>query len=380
MKIMFNNFIRKKNFYIYLLIITACIVFLTLTITMFYSVFNIVSKKNNDIKNRQLIISTYDNYEVVYQRLNKINGVYGIYNFVHEINGTLTIQDKFNIKINSSVLNSVENIILGKDFDKNDKNSVILPSKLMINNQEVSLQEFLNKNITLSINIGDKTIDYFGTVIGIYDESDNKRNVLYIPYDDLVEILYSDMDEIEKINAYIIISEENYNIEKLINEIKSTGYDATIYDVNSQKEVRILNTITDLFFVMIIIIIFIIYIVFKTIIGNLISDDEKDISIMKSIGYSNLKLLYIYLFNIFILINISFLISLPIIKTIIHLILPLIINKKIATINIIEPSIISLISELIIIFIVAFVLRFNIKRKIKNISFLFCNFNRTTYL
>ena len=113
MKIMFNNFIRKKNFYIYLLIITACIVFLTLTITMFYSVFNIVSKKNNDIKNRQLIISTYDNYEVVYQRLNKINGVYGIYNFVHEINGTLTIQDKFNIKINSSVLNSVENIILG---------------------------------------------------------------------------------------------------------------------------------------------------------------------------------------------------------------------------------------------------------------------------
>lgn len=370
MKIMFNNFIRKKNFYIYLLIITACIVFLTLTITMFYSVFNIVSKKNNDIKNRQLIISTYDNYEVVYQRLNKINGVYGIYNFVHEINGTLTIQDKFNIKINSSVLNSVENIILGKDFDKNDKNSVILPSKLMINNQEVSLQEFLNKNITLSINIGDKTIDYFGTVIGIYDESDNKRNVLYIPYDDLVEILYSDMDEIEKINAYIIISEENYNIEKLINEIKSTGYDATIYDVNSQKEVRILNTITDLFFVMIIIIIFIIYIVFKTIIGNLISDDEKDISIMKSIGYSNLKLLYIYLFNIFILINISFLISLPIIKTIIHLILPLIINKKIATINIIEPSIIRLISELIIIFIVAFVLRFNIKRKIKNISFI----------
>lgn len=370
MKIMFNNFIRKKNFYIYLLIITACIVFLTLTITMFYSVFNIVSKKNNDIKNRQLIISTYDNYEVVYQRLNKINGVYGIYNFVHEINGTLTIQDKFNIKIDSSVLNSVENIILGKDFDKNDKNSVILPSKLMINNQEVSLQEFLNRNITLSINIGDKTIDYFGTVIGIYDESDNKRNVLYIPYDDLVEILYSDMDEIEKINAYIIISEENYNIEKLINEIKSTGYDATIYDVNSQKEVRILNTITDLFFVMIIIIIFIIYIVFKTIIGNLISDDEKDISIMKSIGYSNLKLLYIYLFNIFILINISFLISLPIIKTIIHLILPLIINKKIATINIIEPSIISLISELIVIFIVAFVLRFNIKRKIKNISFI----------
>lgn len=250
MKILFYNFVRKKNFLIYSLIITACIVFLTIVVTMFYSVFSKVLEKNNDIKNRELIISTYDNYE---------------------------------------------------------------------------------------------TINY------------NLKNIKEIQ-----EILYQTDNLDNDFKDYIIISKENYNIKKLIDDIKNNGYHAS--HVLPQREINVLKLIMKLLIFMVIFSVFIMFIIIKTIINSILLDDDKDISIMKSVGYSNMQIFYIYLFNTIFLTIFAFLIALLITKIIIHFIFPLI--EPINNIGILELSFINKLFELIIIIIIVLISNISLKRKI----------------
>lgn len=368
MQIFLYNFIRKKNFYIYFLLITVCITFLITICTLFYNVSTSIMGKNDDVRNRELVISTNEDFETVYENLKDTSGIKEIYKSVYPVEAQVVIEEIISVQLKSGSIEHIPKVILGQDMQNKDKNSIILPSKLRVKNGFISCEDLLNKEISFKIYTDNRVLTYIGKVIGIYDIQNNIAENVYIPYIDLLNILYENNESESDFKSYTIIANTQKDAEKLVGVINKKGYNATLYDNTLQKETNILKIIKSIITVMIIFIMFFTYIILHTIISNMLSEDKKDLSILKSIGYKNYQILFISLFDTLFLTICSFIISIFLSRISINIISNIFSEKLTDAINLTNLTFYNMCLLLSIILLISILSNLFSIKKLKRIS------------
>lgn len=309
MLVFLSSFIRRKNFYIYFSLITICITFLIIIINIYNKTSFSILERENNIINRELVISTYDDLETVKKKLESIKSIKKIYKFIHPIDAKLIVDEPINIQITSGTLEHFPKVLAGYNIKEEDKNNIILPSKMYIQNKLILGETLLNRQIAFSINIDDKVIQYTGKVVGIYESQNDSENFAYISYNDMYNILYSDNDNDKNLNTYSIIIDRQENVNKAIDNINKHGYNASLYNNVLQKETNMLKILKNIITLMIVSLIFSLYIILHAIINNMLNEEKKEIAILKSIGYNNIRIFLISLFRTMFLIIVSFILS-----------------------------------------------------------------------
>ena len=308
MKLFLLNFIRKKNFKLYILSLSICITFIFLLALFFYNIFILVSNKENNIINRNLIISTTDDINIVKDNLQDIKEIKQIYKSVPSIEGFVNINNQnISIQLFSGNDEQYPDVIIGKKLTMYNKNKIILPNILTINNNNVSSKDMIGKTIALKVNINNHIITKDMEVIGIY-KSDKTTNIVYTSYQDLAEIFFSNQEQ-EIYNSYNIIINKNTSVSDVINKIQDKGYNVTLYDNSLQRETNILKIIKNISCITIFFLFIFTFIITYSIIKSILTGEKKDIAILKSVGYQNINLFLILFSNTLFLTIISFIIS-----------------------------------------------------------------------
>ena len=308
MKLFLLNFIRKKNFKLYILSLSICTIFIFLLALFFYNIFILVSNKENNIINRNLILSTTDDINIVKDNLQDIKEIKQIYKSVPSIEGFVNINNQnISIQLFSGNDEQYPDVIIGKKLTMYDKNKIILPNILNINNNAVSSKDMIGKTIALKVNINNRIITKDMEVIGIY-KSDKTTNIVYTSYQDLAEIFFSNQEQ-EIYNSYNIIINKNTSVSDVINKIQDKGYNVTLYDNSLQRVTNILRIIKNISCVTIIFLFIFTFIITYSIMKSILTGEKKDIAILKSVGYQNSNLFLILFSNTLFLTIISFIIS-----------------------------------------------------------------------
>lgn len=288
MQIFLNSFVRKKNFKIYFLSMTLCIIFIFILNMIFQNVLFAISEKENAIANRELIVSTSDTLTTMQEKLQDVVGIQEIYKYLPSIDSVLNIEEEvLNIQLSSGSNEHIPNVILGEKLDVQDSKKILLPSQIKIGKEAIATEKLLNKMLKVKIDLNDNELEYEMKVVGIYETNDKTNNMAYISKIDLSNIVYQDIQNNEEYYSYTIIAEKNTSVEHLIDCIKQKGYEATLYDNSLQKETNILKIVKNIILITLIVIILITYIILYVIISNMLMDEKEDIAILKSIGYKN---------------------------------------------------------------------------------------------
>ena len=195
-------------------------------------------------------------------------------------------------------------IYLGNNILNKNNNEVVFPSKLKIGDKYISTEDMLNKNVAIEIYNDEKIEKYTFFVIGIYQTENYINNIIYTSSEEMNSLSLE-----ETMTSYIIVINDYKNVKKVIADLQKMNYNASIADYTTQKELNLLLNIKKIISLIIICIISIILILFNTIVVNILSDDVKDIAVLKSIGYTNLIISRISLIKIVSFTTVSFMIS-----------------------------------------------------------------------
>lgn len=283
MKTFLRSFIRRKNFKIYLLVLTILFSFIMTILSINEGLKSFIEEKNNTEVNRTIVVTTKDD-EQTFKEKTKHIPIDKINSFTIPVIGVL----------NDNIINIQECNI--------DDQQILLPK------QYVSLVGF-----STSIIYQDETYKYL--VKNIHEKdyaclSNNELNKL--------------ISQIEK--TYIIIIDQQINVEKTTNELKKLNYDVNI-DLTKQNQAGIFNNIKTALSITILILIVCLFGLFHFIFTDMLQEERHTIAILKSVGYNNKKVLLVMTMKFLFLIMCITLLSI-ISSFIIVLIIDYLINLK----------------------------------------------------
>lgn len=188
--------------------------------------------------------------------------------------------------------NNIVNIKLGDYI--NNKNEIIVSSSTNLH-----IGDIVNLSVNSSI--------YKLLVVGIYDDTNYNisiKNKIQNPIICSYDLLYSLVD-LNSVNEVIVQIDDYDNVESFFDKLHNYGsYDSIVNDENSNILNRYRNFSNAINNLSKVVILFII--MFVAIINFVIINDNKtDIAILKSFGYSNIKIMLLMLFNSLLLLSMS---------------------------------------------------------------------------
>lgn len=171
----------------------------------------------------------------------------------------------------------------------------LIAGKNIVEKYDIIVPEDLNKNIDDIIDLQIDNTIYKLRVVGIYTSNNYRFSIdndvsqpIFASYEFLNKIV-----NIDNIHEAIVQVDDYDNLNKFINDILECGdYDVMVYDLNSSlldryhnfsEKISILSNILAVFISLFVIIVHCI----------IIHDNKLDIAILKSIGYSNTKILFL---------------------------------------------------------------------------------------
>lgn len=93
MKIFINSFKRKKVFRLYLIYFVIIITFIISILSIYFGINDKIQLKSEDITNRELIVSTRDNYDLIKKNIIKNAFISDVYKFIRPINSRAVINN-----------------------------------------------------------------------------------------------------------------------------------------------------------------------------------------------------------------------------------------------------------------------------------------------
>lgn len=291
---LFKNIKRNKNFVIIMMISLTSILFIV----------NVVFSLNAEIVNLK---NNIDNRKFQIQKLSKDFDIKNISSnkkivdyYIEYKNLVLKTNDISFEALYSNIDEYKEKILKGKTIDINEKNVVVLPDKILMNDKSYDLKDCLGKNIEFNLYDGEVyLLKYSAKVVGIY-KSNKLNSTIYIPKIDYIKFLGQDK-KYEKMNIVV----NNYNDLYVVsnNFLKSYNvyFDGTI---NTELLTKKLSLYNFLFFSICLILI-ILLIVFNVTLKNIEFDLKKDIILLRIVGFSALSIS----FSVFKILVIMFLIA-----------------------------------------------------------------------
>lgn len=290
MRIFITEMLRRKELKYYILIFSSFFTLFILLINIYIQTNNEITLKEEYYTNRELGITSEDSIEEVLEKTKHINNIDRVYadNYV---NGLITddyvnietyISEK-NIKLIKGKSPEKKEVILSKKYDKYYDKEVFLK----IDNKEINLK-----------------------VVGIF-EDEKITNVAFV-FDN------KELKNNDYINGYNILVDETKNINQVKTDLLNVGYSANVFDDSNSvyKLIIVRNLLTAFLSVIVLIIIILNFLIFR----NLIFDNMKEFSILKSVGYSLNRMIFINLIKNIIIFLFSLFISLFIYIILYHLI------------------------------------------------------------
>lgn len=313
--IIFSSFRDRKKYLLYLLLITLCFVILMILFSVYkyydYYINDIIGNKqsnkiiyidkfnqSNEIVNKNLL-EEIDNIQYIYKNFREIKALYE--------NNSFTLQfdyyDKISIQFGQKPINNFEIII-----------PVYLAQKMNIEDE--------NDFKSIDIQVNDKF--YTFKIVGVYN---NNYEIIYTNYDTL-EGINKDIEI--PFNNYLGLVHEYRYLDNTISDIENIcNCGASIAEYSSEQEIESLTKIKNSIQMCLIIISIFIFIIFYSILRNIYVNEEKNIALLKALGYKNYLISLIILIRILIILVISIIIS-----TIIFLTGLLIVGKSMSSLNI----------------------------------------------
>lgn len=159
-----------------------------------------------------------------------------------------------------------------------------------------------------------KTFDKKFTIIGLYDSRDNDYDfACFAPYSDVEEIVQNSMAGFEENNyhQFDVIVDSRSNVDYVLNQLMEKGYidhynNYTVLATLDDEEIEQIHKLLLYTFLMAIILVIIIVIAYS--IKNVINN-AYNIGLLKALGFSNGKIIRIYLKKLSIIVFTSFIIS-----------------------------------------------------------------------
>lgn len=289
-KIYFRNI---KNKFPQIIILASVFLFalLVLLIYNFYKkTFN--SSVINALNNRELVVINENldkKNEDSLKEIKKIDGVFDCnirYYSISLFEAKEEYMFQFDYLIKEEII-----IKSGKNIDELLNGEIILPSNLV---SEYSIDDKIN------FYSKDKEKEYSFTVAGFYiDELGN--NKIYISKEYLLK-LSNELDIELPDNKYTVIVDDYDNLENVILKLEERGYSANLYDRSGIDKINSYMKVFTTLKIMIAILLVISVFILSILLNNIISTENKDISIMKLSGYKKHQILSTIFFRILVLI------------------------------------------------------------------------------
>lgn len=365
LKIAFNNFSRKSkkmfsNVFIVSLATILVISVLSITKSLEYFIKNNIL---NAITYRTILIDyplQSDNLNDAKKKIETTENIIGVYPKINSCNVKVTnisesheiYSDNKNLTLEAGNEATLPKLVKGRLIDTNGKFEAIIPKLFYPYDYEIGMskenikylngEDFIGKNITVEYCSYDYSgnsdpvitnkFNYTFRVVGVYDavKNFNSPNAVYIPYIDLMNINNSIIENSKGAsfpsnNEIIAVVNSYSNVESVIKKLNTLGYSAVVESLIGQiNQMKNFIFLVGLIMIILVSIIGVINIALTVI--NTVKDTQKEIGLMKSIGYTNIHVILITLFEMFILSVISFVLTsvlisiiFPILNNYIHL-------------------------------------------------------------
>lgn len=283
MQIFIKGLLKRKELKYYILIFAFFFVLFLVLVNTYMHINDDINLKEEYYTNRELRVITSDTFDIAAEKIYSINYVDRVYTNNY-ISGFLS----------DDVVN-IQTFI----FEKNIK---LLKGRSIQNEREIILSKKYELYYDTEVNIKVDDDDYKMTVVGIFDDEKIADTAFVL---NNMTIKSNDV-----IIGYNVLVNKTKNVDSVINSLMKMDYSANIFNnLNSVYDLILIRYLLSIFgFILIIAITVFDFLLFK----NIILDNMKEISILKSVGYSVNKILLINLNkNLFILL-LSFLTSLVI--------------------------------------------------------------------
>lgn len=261
---------RQKTKYILYSLIIGCVFafFIMLLFINDYYTFKINDVLGSQIENRGLVVSNCDSqFLTILNDLEHIELSYPLYQSIQTI-------DNNNYKISINVFHD-DNIIIGK---KAQNQQEIIISKFYYNKLNLTEKDILSqKVIELIINNRKTPLKIVGVT------NNNKENV-YIQKD-----LFAIINNNEIYNYYVVV-DEYQNVDSVIKTLQEKGYYAELYDTSKLLEINEIEKLQLVFKSILIVCGIILGITLFLILKNIMQNEEKNIAILKTIGFNDFKI------------------------------------------------------------------------------------------
>ncbi len=353
-KIIFNAFKDKTKYLIYTILLFFIIVLfiIILLINKYYNFYKneIFGSKE---ENRTLIVKEYDDNIIKElennDNIEKYSANYNSLEFRNKNQENIVVDSsEENIKIN--IYNN-EEVLKGRNNIK--ENEVVISQYYFMSSKLTN--DDINENKEISLYLDNKL--YTFKIIGVTYENKND--------------IYISREMFEKINtnrsiSYNVVVDKYINLNNVLNKLEDQGCIVSLY--SSHIEIKNINIIQKIFNYILLFSLIIIFIALYYMIKNMFYNEEKNLAVLKSIGYKNNQLSIIIFVRIFLVLMFSiiiFIVFFELIKYIIELVLN---NSNIIlfvkSINVYKYSLL-----ILIVFLTILILNILFyKRKIKNMN------------
>lgn len=340
-KLIFLNLLmnKKKKYKNYFILFSISIIAMMFVILSLISLNSEIIELKHNIDNRQFQIQKLEGCKF---DINMINNNKHIVDYYIEYDKLYfeNANHKFNVKY--SYFEEYEsNIIIGRRLKTDEKDSVVLPSKILINNDFVYFKDLYGKKISFDIYVDDIFITkYTPKVVGIYKTNSPNASII-ISKNNFKNLINISENEADKLNIVV----DNYdNLEKVSDVLSSFSdvyFNTTLNFETLENKINLFKVLKLIsLFINIVMLVF-----FVTIVNNIKYDLKKDLDLLRVLGYSSFTISFAVFKYIFLIYFISFLCSI-----ILYLIFLLFVN--LLRISIISLTFKSFLISLFLVFII----------------------------
>ena len=290
----FISFFRQKQLFLYILSIAIIIGVLMVIFAYRESLEEkYTSEIENNIINRTIFVSKDNSNALNIKDIADIENIEKV-EYVFDTISVNILKDKYNLQ--SSILLDENQIIEGR-FCKDDKIEIVIPDSFE------NSKDLLGKSID---------VEYHGfvlniEVVGIYRDP-TKQGYCYISQSAIQEFMQFDKNIIN-LSACLIVIDNYNNLENIIQKIESKDLNANLYNTNGLNDIKTYKNISVILDVLIVFIILFTYATLIIIVSNILSNERKDIAILKALGYNQLHIIKIIFYRLFSIMLISFIIG-----------------------------------------------------------------------
>ncbi len=315
---------KKKKFYILITIISTVLVCGILIFNN--SVNNYLNQSiTKNIGFRTLVIPIKTNEgDLAKEELESINHIEEIYSTKYSPQFVETNLEYNNVDGKIEILygtpNTIPNVVIGRDFEEDEKNSLICPINFYPNSSIYKInyedmikgENILGKEIILKYNtynlsdnsiIKEETAEMKVKIVGLYDSKSvmGFNNQCYISGENMTEIVDSILkNESDTIvyNYYVVVDDVN-NLNSVINDAIKLGFDEkSIYIANS-VDTELLSIIQVSICILLALVLCVIIIITSSYTKKRVVYEKTNMGILRACGYNKKVVRNLYLVEIF---------------------------------------------------------------------------------